>query len=186
MKTQGQLTLPPIISDGWGGIREAIVNVYGQVPAYKGRGRRPTKPRALADWQYLQMVKKRDSKGKLLAIEPKAIFGNLEDLTQTFGEHTAYIERTHLSMRQANARLTRKTLCFSKDLALHQAAALWDDATYNFVKPLGSLRIDLNPHAERFHPRYEHATPAMAAGLADHIWSTEELLRTVPIPTNSS
>jgi hypothetical protein len=89
-------------------------------------------------------------------------------------------------MRQANARLTRKSLAFSKDLALHTAAMLWDDANYNFVKPLKSLRIDTHPQAKRFQVRYEHATPAMAAGLVDHIWSVEELLTTLPIPTNSS
>ncbi len=186
MRVQGQTNLAPLISDGWGGIKEAILSVYGEIPIYKGRGRPPTKPQALSDWQYLQMVKKRNNKGHLLAIKPKAIFGKLEDLIQTFDQHTAYIERTHLSMRQANSRLTRKTLSFSKDLSLHKAAILWDDATYNFVKPLKSHRCELNPHAKRFQKRYEHVTPAMAAGLTNHRWTHEELLRTVPVPTNSS
>ena len=50
---------PPTISDGWGGIDEAMVEVYGQVPAYHGRGRPPTKKRPLPGWKYLQMVKQR-------------------------------------------------------------------------------------------------------------------------------
>lgn len=36
---------PPTISDGWGGIREAMVQVWGKVPEYKGRGRPPEKKR---------------------------------------------------------------------------------------------------------------------------------------------
>jgi len=57
---------PPTISDGWGGIDDAMVEVYGQVPAYKGTGRRPTKKRPLEGWQYLQMVKQRDERGRVV------------------------------------------------------------------------------------------------------------------------
>ena len=42
---------PPTISDGWGGIDEAMIDVYGQVPDYCGRGRPPTKKRPLPGWQ---------------------------------------------------------------------------------------------------------------------------------------
>ena len=40
---------PPTISDGWGGIREAMVQVWGKVPEYKGRGA-PTGEEALSRW----------------------------------------------------------------------------------------------------------------------------------------
>ena len=53
---------PALISDGWGGI--TIIALYGQVPAYKGRGRRPQKKRPVDGWQYLQVVKKRDARGR--------------------------------------------------------------------------------------------------------------------------
>lgn len=36
-------TPPPLVSDGWGGHREALVEVYGQVPVYTGRGRPPSR-----------------------------------------------------------------------------------------------------------------------------------------------
>jgi hypothetical protein len=52
---------PPTISDGWGGIREAMVEVYGQAPPYSGRGRPPTLKQPGKDWQYLQMVKQREN-----------------------------------------------------------------------------------------------------------------------------
>jgi len=40
---------PPTMSDGWGGITEAMIDVYGQVPAYQGRGRPPSHKQAQAD-----------------------------------------------------------------------------------------------------------------------------------------
>ena len=55
--------LPPLVSDGWGGIDDAIIEVYGAVPEYSGQGRPATRKRAGADWQYLQVVKQRDEHG---------------------------------------------------------------------------------------------------------------------------
>src|SRR5512145_2666866 len=42
---------PPTISDGWGGIDEAMIAVYGLVPDYGGRGRPPTRKQPQPDWQ---------------------------------------------------------------------------------------------------------------------------------------
>ena len=58
---------PPILSDGWGGIDEARVAVYGLVPEYQGRGRPPTRKKPGADWLYLQMVKLRDAHGRFFS-----------------------------------------------------------------------------------------------------------------------
>lgn len=52
---------PPVLSDGWGGHREALVQVYGQIPPYKGRGRPPTRKQPGDDWHYAQMVKQHDA-----------------------------------------------------------------------------------------------------------------------------
>jgi hypothetical protein len=41
---------PPTISDGWGGIDDAMVEVYGKVPEYKGIGRPPTRKRPQPGW----------------------------------------------------------------------------------------------------------------------------------------
>ena len=58
LKARGHPTLPPpTVSDGWGGNREAMVEVYGQVPEYQGRGRPPTHKQPLPGWQSLQVVK---------------------------------------------------------------------------------------------------------------------------------
>ena len=169
---------PPTISDGWGGIDEAMIEVYGLVPKYSGRGRPPTHKKAGADWLYLQMVKQRDDHGHFAGTKLKAIFGSLEELTSLLGEVTAYIERSNLTSRLFNGRQTRKTLAFSKDLACCRAAATWEDSYYNLVKPHKSLRLRvLDIPGRKWYPR----TPAMAAELTNHAWTVKELLSTIPL-----
>ncbi len=170
---------PPTKSDGWGGIGEAMLDVYGQVPVYQGRGRPPTRQQARADWQYLQFVKHRDAHGRLLSTELRVIFGEPEAVLALFGQSTACIERTHLTMRLFNGRLVRQTLGFSKDLACYRASAAFEDAVYNLVRPLKTLRQRVADQAGR---RWQPRTPAMAAGLTDHIWTLKELLTTVVSP----
>lgn len=115
---------PPLISDGWGGIKQALIEVYGQVPAYKGRGRRPQQKRPVEGWQYLQVVKKRDARGRFLGTERRVIFGEEEAVLALLGRSTAYIERTHLQMRKQNSRLVRRSLCFSKSLLMHRVVSV--------------------------------------------------------------
>jgi hypothetical protein len=174
---------PPLITDGWGGIDDAILAVYGLVPEYAGRGRPPTCPKPGQDWRYLQMVKQRDEHGHLQEIKLRAVWGPLDELLELLGRSTAYIERSHLTARLFNARLTRKTLAFSKVLTMHQAALSWEDAYYNWVRPHKSLRLRNRRKAlSKWIPR----TPAVAAGLTDHIWTVKELLWTVPVPTKAN
>ena len=172
---------PPTISDGWGGIREAMVQVWGKVPEYKGRGRPPEKKQPQEGWKYLQVIKERDESDRVTGTKKKVVFGEEEDVWKLSENHTAYVERTHLTMRQMNSRLIRKGLGFSKELPMHRAAAAWEDALYNRTRTYKSLRIDLTgPLNGQPGRRWRRRTPAMAAGLTDQVWSTEKLLRTVP------
>ena len=171
---------PPVLSDGWGGHREALVQVYGHVPAYKGRGRRPTRKQPDADWQYTQMVKQRDEKGHLTGVEVRVIYGNETTLEQT-GEHTVHVERTNLTSRHMNGRLVRKTLGFSKRVEMLRAACVWEDVVYNLARSVKTLRMEVNNGDQRWLQR----SPAMGAGLTDHIWSIREVLLLIPIPTNT-
>jgi hypothetical protein len=170
---------PPLISDGWGGIDDAMVAVYGLVPEYSGRGRPPIYPRPMAGWLYLQMVKQRDEHGRLEGIHLKAVWGDQDELVELLGKSTAYIERSNLTARLFNSRLTRKTLAFSKDVKLHEAAVTWEDAYYNWVRPHKSLRQKASDECQR---KWALRTPGMAANLTDHIWTVKELLFTVPLP----
>src|SRR5205085_9665462 len=72
---------------------------------------------------------------------------------------TSYVERQNLTMRMGMRRFTRLTNAFSKKLDSHMAAIALHFLHYNFARPHRTLA---NPY-----PR----TPAMAAGIADHVWT---------------
>jgi len=170
---------PPTVSDGWGGIDNAMVEVYGQVPPYSGRGRPPTRKRPQPGWQYLQVVKQRDAHGHVTGTQSRVIFGDEEEVLAHLASHTSYVERTHLTMRHSNSRLTRKSLAYSKSVPMHRNAAAWEDLYYNFARPLKTLRVELFDDPCK---RWEPCTPAMAAGLTMHIWTPIELLTAVVPP----
>jgi transposase-like protein/IS1 family transposase len=73
---------------------------------------------------------------------------------------TSFVERQNLTMRMAMRRFTRLTNAFSKKLSHLKAAVALHFAYYNFCRVHSSLKV----------------TPAMEAGLTDHIWSIRELL----------
>ena len=72
---------------------------------------------------------------------------------------TSYVERQNLTMRMSMRRLTRLTNGFSKKIENHMAATAIYFMHYNFARIHKSLRV----------------TPAMAAGVSDHVWSLEEI-----------
>jgi hypothetical protein len=170
---------PPTISDGWGGIDQAMVEVYGVIPEYRGRGRPPTCKRAGSDWQYVQMVKQRDEHGKLQGVKLRVMLGSKQSVIALLGKSTAYIERSNLTSRLFNGRQVRKTLAFSKSVDDYRASATWEDCCYNLARPHKSLRLPLRyALPQKWLPR----TPAMAAGLTNRIWTVKELLTTLPLP----
>jgi len=170
---------PPTISDGWGGIDDAMIEVYGKVPDYPGWGRPFTRKRPLPGWKYLQMVKQRED-GRVVGIKLRAIFGQKSNLVKCLGTSTAYIERSHLTARLFNSRLTRKTLAFSKSVDMYRSSVIWEDAYYNLVRPHKSLRLEITSDPSR---RWLPRTPAVASKLTDHIWTVKELLYSIPINT---
>lgn len=169
---------PPTVSDGWGGIDEAMIAVYGEVPHYKGVGRPPTKKQPQPGWQYVQMVKQRRN-GRVVGTKLRVIYGDQEQVIGLLGQSTAYVERTHLSIRQFNGRLVRKGLGFSKLLEMYRASATWEDCVYNLGRGHKSLRREVFDAPQR---RWQQRSPAMAAGLTDHIWNVKELLTTIVTP----
>jgi transposase-like protein/IS1 family transposase len=73
---------------------------------------------------------------------------------------TSIVERSNLSTRMSVRRFTRLTNGFSKKWENHWAAVMVWFTFYNFCRVHKSLRV----------------TPAMEAGIADHVWSVRELL----------
>jgi hypothetical protein len=123
LKRRGHPEGPPAtISDGWGGIDDAMIEVYGVVPEYSGRGRRPTRKQARPGWLYLQMVKQRDERGRVKGTKLRVVFGKKSEVLALLGTSTAYIERSNLTSRLFNGRQVRKTLAFSKEIAAYRAA----------------------------------------------------------------
>src|SRR5882762_2622561 len=86
-----------------------MLETWGKVPEYGGRGAPPKLPKPGKDWQYLQIIKKRKG-GKVESVRIKIIYGDPEEVKAKLGCHTAYIERTNLTSRTMNGRLVRKTL----------------------------------------------------------------------------
>jgi hypothetical protein len=126
------------------------------------------------------MVKQRDNQGHLRGVHIRIIYGDEATLNLT-GQRTVYVERTHLTSRHMNARLIRKTLGFSKQLDLLRASSIWEDMVYNLTRSVKTLRRKVSDGQRRWLPQ----SPAMKAGLTDHLWSIRELLTRVPLPTNS-
>ena len=94
--------------------------------------------------------------------------------------NTAFVERLNLDIRQRVAAIGRRvnTLCQGEDGMQHQRAVF--HVYHNFVLPHMSLRQPLlipeptngRGSAKQWRP----CTPAMAAGLTDHVWSLKEVL----------
>jgi hypothetical protein len=96
---------------------------------------------------------------KLVSIKRKKRFGNPDlDLATT-----CHAERTNLSLRTFNRRFVRRTINFSKTVDNHRNSVALFVAVFNFC---------------RIHKTLKGKTPAMAAGLADHVWTVAELLTT--------
>ena len=73
---------------------------------------------------------------------------------------TSYVERQNLTMRMSMRRFTRLTNAFSKKVENHAAAVALYFMYYNFGRVHQTLRV----------------TPAMEAGITDHVWSIEEIV----------
>ena len=73
---------------------------------------------------------------------------------------TSYIKRQNLTMRMGMRRFTRLTNAFSKKIDNHVAAIALHCMHYNFCRIHQSLRV----------------TPAMEAGIANHVWSIQDLI----------
>lgn len=178
LKNRGHPEHPPAMAtDGKGDYRTALVDTWGQVPAYQGRGRPPSVKQPQPEWQYVQIVKER-SGNRLIGVHIRVVYGDPDTVLDLMGGHTAYVERTNLTSRQMNGRLVRKTLSYSKQLEMLEAACTWEDWVYNLTRSVKTLRIEVNERQRRWQSR----SPAVAAGLTDHIWTVKELLMTVVAP----
>jgi transposase-like protein/IS1 family transposase len=136
-----------LTTDGWPSYPDAVERVFG------------------SDIHYAQLVKvyaasrdgeQRYSPAEVVDVEvvPRAGMPDYERIC------TSHIERQNLTMRMQIRRLTRLTNAFSKKWENLRAAIALHFAYYNYCRVHSSLRV----------------TPAMEAGLTDHVWELKELL----------
>jgi len=155
------------------GIREEIP----KGPRKRGRPRKP-KLRPPPELRYAQVVKHR-RKGRVVSITTKVIFGKDEEVKERLEASPvsrsvtiSFVERNNLTLRQQPRRLVPKTNGFSKDIRKLEAQLHLALGYYHFVKEHFGLRKESTDANKKWAQR----TPAMAAGITDHIWSTRELL----------
>lgn len=171
---------PFFTSDKLAAYLGALINNYSTPHFYERvrSGRPQRQPGRVIDkgLLYAQIDKRREH-SRVVAVQQRILIGEEGVILGILGGqqiNTAYVERDNLTSRQSNGRLVRKTLSHSKkDYYLQQHLDL-EDTVFNFVRPHQSLRIRFarRTKGRKWQPR----TPAMAAGLTDHIWTLEELL----------
>jgi IS1 family transposase len=179
---------PLFLTDGFREYLTALLTHYGQwvqPPRRQAQGPAP-KPRwmPLPQLLYAQVVKT-IRRRRLVRVRHRVVFGTLEainDVLAPYGWYinTAFVERINLSIRQHVAAVGRRvsTLCKGAD-GLRQQLAVFH-CYYNFCLPHASVRLPL-PQPEPTNGsgsarQWRPCTPAMAAGLTDHVWTLREVL----------
>ena len=174
--------VPLFTTDEYSAYLDALLWEYGQLARVDREGLvgRPNKYCYLIPNHALKYakVKKTRRNGRIEAIETEVSIGTERKVQQILNEspcsrtiNTSFVERSNLHERLNNRRLTRKTLGFSKAMYMHEAQIWLTMGYYHFVKSHSSLTM-LSDDGTHLIQR----TPAMAAGVTDHIWSIKELL----------
>jgi hypothetical protein len=178
-RTEGRL-MDLMTSDENPAYAEAILASYGEEyqPRRRGRrGRRPARRKRPPKGLNYATVHKTRVKNRVVKVEQRVIYGTLLAVAAALAGsavseavNTVFVERHNSTDRNRNARKARKTYCFSKDWAVHEAVSYFTLYSYNFCWPVRTLRQGSRRKG------YRQRTPAMAAGLADHVWTLKEWL----------
>jgi hypothetical protein len=159
---------------------------WGQPPRRQATGPEPT-PRWMPLPQRLSApVVKTVRRRRLVDVQHRVVFGSLEAGKQILALlgwqiNTAFVERINLSIRQHVAAVGRRVtmLCKGED-GVRQQLGL-DHVYDNFCLPQASVRQPLlqplPTHGTGSAKRWQPRTPAMAAGLTDHVWTLREVRR---------
>jgi IS1 family transposase len=184
---------PLWLTDGFREYMTALLTHYGQwvhLPRRQATGPAP-KPRwmPLPELLYAQVVKSYRRR-RIVRVTHRVVIGTMERVKQVLAAcgwqiNTAFVEQLNLSLRQRVAAIGRRSATPCKgEGGLRQQLVLFQ-GYHNFVLAHASLRQPLlvpEPTNGRGATRlWRPCTPAMAAGLTDHVWSlTEVLLFRVP------
>jgi IS1 family transposase len=187
---------PLFLTDGFKEYTTALLTHYGQwvQPARRWSQGPAPKPRwlPLSQLLYAQVVKQYRRR-RLVRVRHRVVFGTLAAVEQVLAPrawhiNTAFIERVNLTIRQHVAAIGRRVITLCKhEAGLRQQLAVYH-AYYNFCLPHASLRLPLPQplptNGRGLAKSWRPCTPAMAAGLTDHVWTLREvvLFRVPPWP----
>jgi len=174
-----------LLSDNLDAYKSAIISVLAKNTGKIRKNRNTfsflnyTLPKNL---YYAIVIKERNSQGKIIRTKPKAVFGSMKNINAMLHSffkkqkvNVSFIERVNLTGRMLNARLTRKTIAYSKKLEALNCQLILSIAYYNFCLPNSALKLPLRKDASaRFC--WLHRSPAMAEGLTGKLLSFPELL----------
>ena len=169
-----------VTTDEYAPYKPAILDAWGVdvTPPRTGKPGRPGKTRRQPhpDLRYATVHKTRQ-KGRVVSVAMAVVFGTLAMLAAALAAsscsthvNTSFIERHNGTDRNRNGRKARKTYCFSKDWLTHEAVGYFTMYNYNFCWPVSTLAL------KRDDGTKAPQTPAMAAGLAQHVWTLHEWL----------
>ena len=167
-----------ITSDEYPVYADAIRSAYGRVvtPPRTGQPGRPRNPyRELpAELTYATVHKEKEN-GRVVRVSETLVFGTLFAVLVALAlsrvsrqVNTSFVERHNGTDRGRCSRKGRKSYEFSKSWTVHVAATRFSYFTYNFCWPVRTLRV------KGADGKWQARTPAMAAGLTDHVWSIRE------------
>jgi hypothetical protein len=156
----------------------AILAAYGQevTTTPTGQPRRALSPEKVppAGLSYATVEKRREQ-GRVVEILTRVIFGTREAVRAALERsklsrsiNTSFRERHNAADRHRNARKVRRTSTFSKDGRVHASMTYFTIDQSNVCWPVRTR----SERDERGRPR--ERSPAMAAGLADHVWTMRE------------
>src|SRR5882672_4283975 len=175
--------LPACFSDGFTWSLAALLAAFHVVMtcAPTGKRGRPRKPVCAPHPALIsgQLVKQQQH-GQRLTRSTRVVRGaeRLAPLGLTIS--TALVEWVHLTLRQAWAPWGRKTSSFCTDRERLRQRVVFFQAFAHVARPHMSVRQPLPLHERTRHgaicPRWRECTPAMAAGVTDHVWAFRELL----------
>jgi IS1 family transposase len=180
--------VPLCLTDGLKDYATALLTHFGQwrQPARRREKGPLPKPRwvPVPELLYAQVVKSYRRR-RIVGVTHRVVFGTRLAIEQVLAAcgwtiNTAFIERLNLDIRQRVAAVGRRvnTLCRGKE-SLRDQMVLFQ-TYHNFVLPHASLRQPLGvpeaPHGTGLAKRWRPCTPAMAAGVTDHVWTLKEVL----------
>jgi IS1 family transposase/transposase-like protein len=180
--------VPLFVTDGFREYLTALLVHYGhwvQPERRQSKGPAP-KPRwiPLPELLYAQVVKSYRRR-RIVDVTYRVVFGTMDRVKHVLAAsgwqiNTAFVERLNLDIRQRVAAVGRRvnTVCQGEG-GLQQQLVVFQ-TYHNFVLPHASLRQPLRipepTHGSGSAKVWRPCTPAMAAGLTDHVWSLREVL----------